>query len=472
MTREPENSWVGGSQNNRHLLRTAQIGIAALLAYCVYKGWNLPVEELSLALLVVGLAAWPILRWLKKQPYPFPAFETFMLTGITAYAMPLITDHVGVARYPAATILASLTGVVIFQMCALLTFTRTRILPLQTHFWTDPLFDRKIDTLLHTGLWASVVYVYVHFFTTWLPYDIDSILRAIFFGISTACTFLLGRSWGRDELSPRARFSLVAALLISAVIQTSSLYLINTISAVMVFFLAYISAGRRIPFIPLIGFFIVLTVLHNGKAPMREKYWAEGMPATTVTQLPDFFVEWAENGMAPFSGEDKTLEKRDLFERASLLHMMCLVVNETEKGLPLLGGETYGNVLPMLVPRFFWPDKPSGQLTVRRLSIHYGLQDEDASRTTSIGFGMLSESYANFGFLGLALLGLVIGFTAKVITMWTSESPLLSNGGMIMILLMAWSLQIELPMSGWISSFYQAAICMLGIPYALKKIFN
>jgi hypothetical protein len=473
MSKPEENtSWVGGATNNRQLLRTAQAGLGGLVAYSIYKGWNLDIEALCLALACILLGAWPMLKWLRTQPYPFPAFETFMLTAITAYAMPLLTDHVAVLRYPPAVVLTSLGGVVLFQACALVAFSRTRAIEQKTRFWTEPIFNRDIHMWLHWGLWINTLYIYLHTFTSWIPYDIDSVLRAIFFGIGTASSFLLGRSWGNDELNSRAKFSVVASLAIGAVIQISSLYLINTISSVLVFFLAYISAGKRIPFVPLLCLFVVLTVLHNGKAQMREKYWQEGAPAVQVTDLPDFFKEWVDYGLDPFIETQTTTTKRGLLERASLLHMMCLVVNETDKGVPLLGGESYSYVLPMLVPRFFWPEKPSGQLAVSRLSIHYGLQSEESSRNTSIGFGVLVESYANFGMLGLAALGLLIGFFAKIITTWTRTSPLMSSGGLVMILLMAWALQIELIMAGWVSSLFQACVCMLGIPYAIKKLFN
>jgi hypothetical protein len=465
-------SWVGGTTNNRQLLRTARIGLGGLLAYSVYKGWHLPIEALALTILCILLATWPIMRWLHTQQYPFPAFETFMLTTITAYAMPLITDHIGVLRYPMGVVLKSLGGVVLFLVCALVAFAHTRAIQRTTRFWTEPIFNRQVTPWLHCGLWLTTLYVFIHAFTSWISYDIDSVLRAIFFGIGTACSFLLGRSWGNDELNPRAKFSVVTALTISAIVQISSLYLINTISGILVFFLAYISAGKRIPFIPLMCLFAVLTVLHNGKAQMREKYWQEGAPAVQLSELPDFFGEWLDHGLAPFTESEVTVTKRGLLERASLLHMMCLAVNETNNDLPLLGGETYGYVLPMLVPRFFWPEKPSGQLAVQRLGIHFGLQSEESARNTSIGFGVLVESYANFGMLGLAALGLLIGFFAKIITTWTRTSPLLSSGGLLMILLMAWALQVELIMSGWVSSLFQACVCMLGIPYAIKKLFN
>jgi hypothetical protein len=466
---QPQRPVSGG----RHqLYRSALISLGALLVYCVYQGWNLPGEQLALVLLIVCLGAWPAIRWLQAQPYQFPVFEAFMLTCIPSYALPLISSHATLLTYSGAVIIKSLLAVVLFQVAALLTFSRTTASVKHTPFWTEKLFTRDISSWLPIGLWLNTGYIAVSYFAELIPPDIDSILRAVFFGIATSCSFLIGRQWGAGELSQGRRLNVFFALLAGSVLLMSSLYLIKAISSVLIFFLAYISAGRRIPLLALGLIFIVLTVLHTGKSDMRGKYWAVGVPAVQLTELPDFFSEWVEHGLAPFRDEATKEEQRELLDRASLLHIICLVVETTDSGLPFLSGETYGHVLPQFIPRFFWRDKPSGQITTSKLGIHFGLLDEVSAQKTSIGFGVLAESYANFGYWGIGLLGLLIGWLNKLITTWTRAAPMLSNGGLFMILLMAWSMQVELPMSNWVASLYQAAVCVLGMPYVIRRFFN
>ena len=62
--------------------------------------------------------------------------------------------------------------------------------------------------------------------------------------------------------------------------------------------------------------------------------------------------------------------------------------------------------------------------------------------------------------------------STRLAGVWTLHSPIISYPGLFMILLMAWSFQIELPMSAWISSLYQAALAVLGIPFVLRLIFR
>ena len=152
--------------------------------------------------------------------------------------------------------------------------------------------------------------------------------------------------------------------------------------------------------------------------------------------------------------------------------MLCLVVHYSPDNLPYLDGETYGHVLPQLVPRFFWPDKPRSHVSTYRLSTYYGLQEEDATQTTTIAFGLPTEAYANFGFFGLAGLGLLFGFVFRKLQHFAAHSPMFSPAGLMMIILCAWSLNAELTMAAWISSLYQALIVAIGIPLALRAILR
>jgi len=456
------------SNRGKQLRNTAWIAAGLLLGYSLVRGWGLHGNQLPLCLVCVLLAVWPALRWVRSQPYRFPAFEAFMLTCVTAYALPLVNEHASAMSYGDDIVSLAMLSVVIFQACAVFAFIRTRAVERRSKFWTEPLFSRDIRRWLPVGIWLHVGYLVTGTFTSLIPADLDSILRAVFFGISTACSFLLGRYWGDAQLPAYMKLNVCAALILEVLLQLMSLYLITSIAGLIVFFLAYVSAGRRIPWVTLAAVFVVFSILHNGKTSMREKYWAEGTSSVGVTEMPAFFSEWIGHGLEAQKDEVRTAQENRLLERASLLQMLCRVVDATEHRVPLLMGETYGFILPQLVPRIMWPDKPSGQETTKRLSTYFGLQDENSTRTTSIAFGTLAEAYANFGLMGMACFGLLVGWAAKVISIWTRNCPLLSNGGFIMILVMAWSIQVEFPLSVWIASLYQATICVLLLPYVAR----
>jgi hypothetical protein len=49
---------------------------------------------------------------------------------------------------------------------------------------------------------------------------------------------------------------------------------------------------------------------------------------------------------------------------------------------------------------------------------------------------------------------------------------MLSNAGLVLVLLMAWSFQSELTLSIWLSSLFQAIIAVLGVPFVLRHFLG
>jgi hypothetical protein len=104
-----------------------------------------------------------------------------------------------------------------------------------------------------------------------------------------------------------------------------------------------------------------------------------------------------------------------------------------------------------------------------RLGIHFGLVDPDSPFKVSIAFGMISEAYLNFGFIGPPLLGLITGLFFKRAALLSQNVPQLSALGLLMILLTAWSFQAEFVLATWLSSIFQAAVVCIGLPLAYRK---
>jgi hypothetical protein len=248
-----------------------------------------------------------------------------------------------------------------------------------------------------------------------------------------------------------------------------SLVLIGALSLIGIALLGYLSGGKRIPWLVIGATFAIIAVLHTGKSRMREKYWDTGLPSPTLSQLPAYYSEWFQYGLQ-HSDENKTASRK-LLERTSLMHILCLISSYTPERQDYLYGSTYKHVLPQLIPRFFWPDKPKSHIATYELSIYYGLQREQDTETTTIAFGLLAEAYANFGIIGSIMLGVFWGVLLKKLQIWSTYSPMFSFAGLLMVLLTAWAFSAELTMAAWISSFQQAAVVVLGIPFLVKSLF-
>jgi hypothetical protein len=263
---------------------------------------------------------------------------------------------------------------------------------------------------------------------------------------------------------------LLSTLVPQLIFMSVGLILIGSIGLVGIALLGYLSGGKRIPWVVIAFTFTVFAVLHTGKTKMREKYWDGRHPAPTITELPGYFSEWIDYGLQPTSG-DKTVSQK-MLERTSLMHLLCLIIDCTPERQDYLYGSTYRHVLPQLIPRFFWAGKPRSHVATYELAIYYGLQREEDTASTTIAFGLLTESYANFGLFGAVLLGAFWGATLKKLQIWSTFSPMFSFAGLFMILLTAWSFNAELTMAAWVSSFQQAVIMVLGVPLLLRSLLG
>lgn len=465
-------SLLGGEhiERGRRLFTTGLVLMLAALVLLAYRANVSDPLHLFLGLLIFVLSILPSLLWAKTGGSRFPAFETIMLLCANAYALPLLNAREQLTLYTDAVISRAGWTVTLYLITANLVYRMTRGLPGRSPFWRQSLITHQIEKLIVYGMILSTTYVCISEFTAWIPGDLVSPLRAVFYGIGILCTFVSSQRWGRGEMTQTEKTVLLCTLIPQLIIMSIGLILISSIGLIGIALLGYLSGGKRIPWIVIALTFTILAVLHTGKTRMREKYWDERHPAPTFTELPAYFAEWVDHGLQPTSGDKSVSQK--MLERTSLMHLLCLIIDCTPERQDYLYGSTYRHVLPQMIPRFFWAAKPRSHVATYELGIYYGLQREEDTVTTTIAFGLLTEAYANFGLIGAVLLGAFWGLMLKKLQIWSTFSPMFSFAGLFMILLTAWSFNAELTLAAWVSSFQQAVIMVLGLPLLLRSLLG
>jgi hypothetical protein len=444
--------------------------LAAALLYLGYTANTGNSLHVFQGLVIFVLSVLPSLLWAKTGGSRFPVFETIMLLCANAYAMPLLNAREQLAAYSDEVITRAGWAVVLYLVCANAAYRLISGYPGRSSFWTESFLTPQVERLVIYGMPLSTLYVGISVFTTWIPAELVSVLRAVFFGLGILCTFVTAQRWGRGELHQNEKVLFACAFVPQMIFMSISLVLIGALSLIGIALLGYLSGGKRIPWLVIAATFAVIAILHGGKSKMREKYWEADLPPPTITQLPAFYSEWFELGLQ--RTDEPKAASRKLLERTSLMHILCLIDSYTPARQPHLYGSTYAHVLPQLVPRFFWPAKPRSHIATYELSIYYGLQQEEDTEKTTIAFGLLAEAYANFGFFGSVLLGLFWGVILKKLQIWSTFSPMFSFAGLMMILLTAWAFSAELTMAAWVSSFEQAVLVVLGVPFLIRKVFG
>ncbi len=463
---------LGGAhaERGRRLFLTGLLLLSAILAYLSYTANVEDPIHLSLGLVMFALSVLPSLLWARNGGSRFPVFETIMILCANAYALPLLNAREQLAGYSNGVITRAGISVVLYQATAIIAYGMTTGLPGRTKFWRESLITNRAEKLMVYGLLLSTTYIAISTLTIWIPGEAESVLRAVFYGISILCTFISAQRWGRGELTTGEKAVMLGTIIPQLILMSVGLVLIAAISLIGIALLGYLCGGKRIPWLVVIVTFPVLAVLHTGKTRMREKYWQSDVPGPTLSQLPAYFSEWVDYGLQPTSG-GKTVGQK-MLERTSLIHLLCLIIDVTPDRQDYLYGSTYRHVLPQLIPRFFWSGKPRSHVATYELGIYYGLQREEDQATTTIAFGLLTESYANFGLAGAVLLGLFWGVVLKKLQIWSTFSPMFSFAGLFMVLLTAWAFNSELTMAAWVSSFEQAVIVVLGIPMFIRSFFG
>lgn len=464
-----------GSGLEQHTRKFYSAGLLALVIACGYLAFTAQIRDpahLLMGLAILVMAALPMLFWFRNGGSRFPAFESLMLLSITAYAIPLLRDHEHLQFFSTATITQAALAVLLYLTAGFTAYQLTRGLPKRGRFWRESILTTGIERTVSHGILVSTLYSGIATFTDWIPDDLVSVLRAIFYGVSTICTFVAMQRWGRGELRAGVSGLIGFLLTLQMAFMAASLLLVQAITLLGIAFMGYLSGGRSIPWRAMLVAFALVAVLHNGKYEMRRLHWEEKQPMPGLLDLPEFYADWIAYGIGTQEIDGSKSASRRLIERTSLMHILCLVVEYSPSRQPHLGGKTYANVLPQLIPRFFWPEKPRSHVSTYELSIYYGLQDEDATQTTTVAFGQLAEAYANFGMLGAIGLGVFFGFVIKKLQCWSRESPMFSLAGLMMILVTAWSFNSELTMAAWVSSLYQALIVVLGLPLLLRGLLD
>jgi hypothetical protein len=463
---------LGGAhaQRGRQLFATGMGLLGVVLVVLAYRANVEDMMHLMLGLIMFALSVVPSLLWARGGGSRFPVFETIMILCANAYALPVLNAQEQLADYSPGVITQASLSVILYQLTAILTYQNVTGIPGRSTFWREALITNQVEKYMVYGLILSTIYIAVSNFTTWIPRDLESLLRAIFFGISILCTFISAQRWGRGEMRQDEKAVMVVTVTLQLTMMSVGLVLIQAISQLGIGILGYLCGGKRVPWLVLLIAFPIIALLHTGKTRMREKYWQGGAPLPTLTQLPTFYSEWIDNGLLPTSGSKSVSQK--MLERTSLMHILCLITTYTPDRQDYLYGSTYRHVIPQLIPRFFWPEKPRSHVATYELGIYYGLQREEDNATTTIAFGLLAEAYANFGMVGAIMLGAFWGYWLKKLQIWSTFSPMLSFAGLLMVLLTAWAFNAEMTMAVWVSSLQQAATVVLGVPLLVRSLLG
>jgi len=418
------------------------------------------------AFLVISASLFPFALWVAGKVKGLPLFPVYAVTHLWTFGLPLLYEHPVVSGFPPNDQLIGALTVTGFLLVGTFVWSQiARKAPRQTTRFLvlNPL---KADVFFLVVLCGGILLT-ISTTANWFqpPEGISSLVRAGTLALEALACFALSYRLGNGALAPEFRFLFKALFTLLLVVTLPGLLLINTMSLIGVAGFGYTIGARRFPWRMGIVSACVFAFLHGGKSDMREMYWlSEGEPAVQPLQYPVFITEWISTSSRNLFSDapDREESGQSLLERASLMHLLLYVQSMTPGAVPYLDGATYTIIPQLLVPRFLNPEKIRSHEGTYILAMHYGIQSttEETQRTT-IGFGLLNEAYANFGFLGIGMLSLFMGAYYGAIGRWAGSAPVLSMRSLFAILVASYSFQTEFAAGVYVAALFQSVVAFV-----------
>jgi hypothetical protein len=466
----------GPGGDPRALLRALWSLVAGLSLMYLYALLDTDPVDVAWAFLISGVALLPGYLWCTGRAHGVPVLPLFAASHIWAFAFPLVANHPGVLDFNVEQhSVGSLTviGFLLFATAVWYQFvssSRVRARP-----------GVRMAFSSNTGDWLFVVMLAASSVFTLVVYgdwidlgaDIMSSLRGIILGLGSLGIYVLAYRWGGGVLARKNVRWFVLLLVAFMIINATSTLLVGSMTSFLLALIGYSVGKREVPW-GVFGVGILLFMfLHVGKGEVRDYYRDDvdgiGRLATPF-EYPAFFAQWTKGSLDKLSGKSDQDAGQSLLQRASLMHILLMVQQDSPDPIPFMQGVTYKHIPQQLIPRIFAPGKVSSHEGTVLLNLHYELQTSREDTTaTSIGWGLLSEAYANFGYWGVGMLAVFLGCTFGALSRWGINSPVLSFRFLCNLLVLALCFNTEISMGAFLASLYQSFLALVGVSYLLMK---
>jgi hypothetical protein len=417
----------------------------------------------GLGILAVSVA--PFYFWLSGDVGGVPVYPVYSLTYIITHAIPMIQGLDPVYRFrDGQPIEAGLTTI---YFLALATFCWYLIGSRSAH---PPATFLCFPSGMNGGLLAALGVcgaILLSMKRSWLPLQgaYASTLTQCLIAFTTLSTALLAYSWGKKDLTLEQVWTFVLLLMFCILVHFTSLLLFMGVMLLGTAVIAFTIGRERLPLLTIMALILVFGFLQLGKSEMRRHVWSEERISGEVKNVPQLFTQWvlfSQAGAVNMAeGNSDKNKNQSLAERLSLIHLLMLVNEQSEAGTPPLKGETYWIVPDAVLPRLVNNEKIATHEGTYILCIHYGLQTREATRKTTIGWGLLAEAYANFSLFGVTYLAIILGAGLGYLGRWSAGLPFLSFRTLFAFTVLVQFLHTEACASLLTASLLQTTVILL-----------
>lgn len=180
----------------------------------------------------------------------------------------------------------------------------------------------------------------------------------------------------------------------------------------LMYLIIYRWERRRMPLAAIATVLAYVVFLQPGKGSFRDTYWYGQGSGSKIERMGFWFnasMERWTGVVTGRSGERVADLLASTTERTSLVALTSQVYDFTPSIVPFQRGATYLGLFYAVIPRAFWPNKPSVSAVNHFYQVSYRLTREENLDSVSIAPGLLGEAYMNFGWAGIVLIPFILG---------------------------------------------------------------
>jgi len=430
---------------------------------------NLTFETVFAGSVLFVACVLPSWYWCTGRVMGLPIYPIFGMSFIPTYVTPLWQGHERLDKFTFNEINLAVWTVAGFLLVGMLFWQQMAVRGIGIPGKVRMIDLKKSETILLWCLLFEVVFELLGFFF-WQLGNAFSSIRGFATAAGRMGIFVFSYRLGQGELKPGTKILFIGLLGVLIIQETASLLLASVLPTIGIAFAAYTLGAGKIPWKALAAVVGLISLLHAGKYEMREIYHS-GQKSSNIWDYPRYFGEWVGYGLKNLGmgkvGEEKKEDITTAKERASLIHLMVMIQTMTPSKVPYLQGATYEFIPSLLIPRILSPNKKWSHTGNMILSLHYGLLNEEGIWRTSIGFDPVMEAYANFGYVGVLALAVIMGFFLGWVTKLTINVPILSFGFLFGVLVIGTNISAWNTMGVYATSTWQSFLALLGLSLVL-----
>jgi len=453
---------------NVRLFQVLALGMVLLVGYGYFNSTRF--EDFLGYLISLAAAVAPVIIWIQYGAPGIPVLPTGAILYWIYYGVPALRGVAEAQGYSAEDVVNANLTVALFLVTATIAWACfLRREKISTSRKAEAMNNRAVLYLVMIGLILGVIfYIAIYANLAEMAGSLFGILRAVTAAPMLLSCYLMGYGKAKKAFTDVQWGIALFLLAVTVVLQTASLLLIGGVTEIAALLAGYIYTAKKIPWISGLIVLAFVSVLQAGKAEMRDRY-----ADITVTPqiMPTLFVEWFQIGVNSFNG-NQTAAGHSVADRASLINQLIRVEQWTPARVPYLNGETYTYMPSMLVPRLINPSKSPTQVVMNLLDVRYGFLTLQQTKLTAVGVNLVPEAYANLGYIGVALVGMIFGLLTGYFTSLSIGRSATALPTLLAIATTVAVINMEADLSYLASILFQSYIAIAAFYFGVTFVFN